>query len=99
MNRAQPLCRQFDPDTWFPTGNSGPALQEAEKAKSICRQCPIRMECLEHALVTRAEFGIWGGYDERERRLMMRQIPQSASRRSNDVNYRNRTALVRALGS
>ena len=37
-----------------------------EKAKDICRGCPIQRECFEYAL-RREDFGIWGASTERER--------------------------------
>jgi WhiB family redox-sensing transcriptional regulator len=50
---------------WFPDqGESrGP---EAEAAKQICRQCEVRAECLEWAIVHR-EAGLWSATSERER--------------------------------
>lgn len=37
-------------------------------AKSICKACTVRLECLEYAIDTRQEKGIWGGLTPRERR-------------------------------
>ena len=37
-------------------------------AKAICARCPVRDECLEYALGTRDNHGIWGGMNEMERR-------------------------------
>jgi WhiB family transcriptional regulator, redox-sensing transcriptional regulator len=39
----------------------------AKRAKAICSQCPVKVDCLEYALVHR-EKGIWGGTNTRERR-------------------------------
>jgi WhiB family redox-sensing transcriptional regulator len=41
------------------------------KAKSICRQCPVRQECLDFAMSIREPHGIWGGMTEAERRLAL----------------------------
>jgi WhiB family redox-sensing transcriptional regulator len=43
------------------------------KAKAICARCEVRAECLEYALRTREPHGIWGGLNELERRLLLRQ--------------------------
>jgi WhiB family transcriptional regulator, redox-sensing transcriptional regulator len=43
-------------------------------AKAICRECPVREECLEHALRFDERYGIWGGLTDVERR----QLPRSA---------------------
>lgn len=42
-------------------------------AKAICADCPVRIECLEYALVTGANHGIWGGLSERERKRIRHQ--------------------------
>lgn len=68
--RERGLCRDDDPEKWFPTGTTGPAQQQAEEAKTICRRCPVQKECLDVGIDT--AYGIWGGYDEDERRNMLR---------------------------
>ena len=60
-------CLQADPDTFFP--EKGGSTREA---KRICAECPVRSECLEHALEHDERFGIWGGLSERERRRLKR---------------------------
>lgn len=61
------LCREVDPDALFVQG----AAQN--RAKLICRGCPVRTECLAEALDERIEFGVWGGMTERERRALLRR--------------------------
>ena len=61
------LCRQVDPDLWFPEQGGGGAAH-VKMVKKICRECPVRQECLDLGLDER--YGIWGGYSERERRYM-----------------------------
>lgn len=58
-----------DPDLWFPEGRDS-----AEPAKSICRDCPLRAQCLDWALATREPYGVWGGADERERRKLLTRL-------------------------
>ena len=43
------------------------------QAKAICARCPVRIECLEYALLTREPHGVWGGLNEIERRMLARQ--------------------------
>ena len=57
-------CAGVDPDFFFPVSTTSP---QVEAAKAVCRPCPVRRECLEHAM-TRGEKGIWGGTDEVERK-------------------------------
>jgi len=33
------LCRDTDPDLFFPVGTTGPAIEQIENAKAVCRQC------------------------------------------------------------
>ena len=39
-----------------------------QRAVEICRGCPVRVPCLEHALENGISIGIWGGESERSRR-------------------------------
>jgi WhiB family redox-sensing transcriptional regulator len=61
------LCRQVDPELFFP--EKGGSTRDA---KATCRGCPIRAECLEYALDNDERFGVWGGLSERERRRLKR---------------------------
>ena len=42
------------------------------EAKSYCYRCPVRVECLEHAIAN-DEIGIWGGMTTTERRRETRR--------------------------
>lgn len=71
----QAACRGEDPSLFFaPNRPEGPEEREVRErqAKAICARCPVRLECLEHALRTREPYGIWGGLNEFERRLLLR---------------------------
>ncbi|MGF1648701.1 MAG: WhiB family transcriptional regulator [Kineosporiaceae bacterium] len=70
---TQAVCREDHPDALFVQG----AAQQ--QAKIVCFRCPVRAECLSHALDTRTEFGVWGGMTERERRQLLRNHPGVAS--------------------
>lgn len=62
--RESALCRQVDPELWFPEkgGDNG------SQAKRVCGGCPVRAECLEFAVESGQRAGIWGGLNERELR-------------------------------
>lgn len=62
-------CQDGDPDALFVQG------AEQNIAKRICRNCPVKYECLADALDNRIEFGVWGGMTERERRALLRRHP------------------------
>jgi len=42
-----------------------------ERAKAICRVCPVQGPCLEFAVEIREPYGIWGGLTELERRQVV----------------------------
>lgn len=72
-------CKGADPDLFFPERGAS-----TRQAKSICRECSVRDECLEFAIVSSEKFGIWGGLSERERRKIRkeRQIAAATRRRA-----------------
>ena len=39
--RHDAICRDEDPELFFPVGTSGPALMQIAEAKSVCRRCPV----------------------------------------------------------
>ena len=43
----------------------------ADRAKAICRCCPVIAECLDHALRVREPYGVWGGHTEDERARLL----------------------------
>lgn len=70
--RSVAACRSADPDLFFPISESGPAAEQAMKAKAICAACQVRRECLAFALRTGQVHGIWGGTTEDERAVVRR---------------------------
>jgi WhiB family transcriptional regulator, redox-sensing transcriptional regulator len=85
--RDQAACRCCDAELFFPPGSTGVALDQIHAAKSICQCCPVQRACLEFALATNQEAGIWGGRDEEERRRMRsawraeRRLPKGSVKR------------------
>ena len=49
-------CRVNNPELWFA---ESPA--DAERAKALCVDCPVRSLCLSGALERREPWGVWGG--------------------------------------
>lgn len=68
--RQRAACRNVEPDLFFPIGSTGPAIGQIEAAKGVCHQCEARLACLEFALATNQEAGVWGGTSEDERRKL-----------------------------
>ena len=74
------MCRDTDPSLFFPVGATGAALDQIAAAKGVCMQCAARPECLEFALESNQDSGVWGGLSEDERRQIRRE--RKAARRT-----------------
>ncbi len=70
--RDRAACLDLDPELWFPVGLTGPAVEQAERAKAVCAGCDVVANCLAWALETGQANGIWGGKTEDERRALRR---------------------------
>ncbi len=75
------LCFGADTSMFFPEQGSG-TTREAKEAISMCKKCPVRVECLMHALNLPESFGIWGGLTYRSRLKILRKY-------SSPVSYEN----------
>ncbi|MGV9271429.1 WhiB family transcriptional regulator [Kitasatospora sp. NPDC003701] len=66
-------CRGADTSLFFhPSGERGKAHDEREEdAKRVCQGCPVRRQCLRHALEVREPYGVWGGLTETERAALL----------------------------
>ena len=71
--RVDAACRDTDPDLFFPVGTTGPAIEQIASAKAVCGECDAQSECLEFALATNQDSGVWGGTSEEERRKLRKQ--------------------------
>lgn len=67
QNDAQ--CVGVDPDLFFPERGAS-----TRPAKTICRHCPVQVDCLVFAICNGAKHGIYGGTSERERRRIRRRL-------------------------
>jgi WhiB family redox-sensing transcriptional regulator len=70
--RRVAACRNTEPDLFFPVGTTGPAVDQIEAAKRVCRSCEALEPCLDFALATNQESGVWGGTSEEARRILSR---------------------------
>ncbi|HVF06071.1 MAG TPA: WhiB family transcriptional regulator [Frankiaceae bacterium] len=79
--RHRALCRDEDPELFFPIGTTGPAAQQVEDAKAVCQRCDVVSDCLQWALETGQDAGVWGGTSEEERRAIKRRANARARAR------------------
>lgn len=61
------VCRRADTRVFYPDSD-----RQARAAKAWCAACPVRPDCLEHALSVGERWGVWGGATEDERRALRR---------------------------
>lgn len=73
------LCAQVAPDLFYPERGESP-----RQAKQICATCPVRQECLAHALTHNEEHGIWGGTTPYERYRRNGGLPKPWRERPRD---------------
>lgn len=79
--RLKAGCADKNTNFWFPdqTGHGF----AAQRALEICRnECPVRAECLEHAMSLPEYHGIWGGLTAPQRHELRRRptrTPREAS--------------------
>lgn len=70
---AEGNCRLHPPATFFPSDGVG-----VDRARKICKGCPVVGMCLDYALDARIDHGVWGGCSERERRRILKRRRQDA---------------------
>lgn len=63
-----------DPDAMFDTTTAG-----IEAAKTVCGRCVAIERCLQWALETGEEHGVWGGLSDKERRQLRRRAARPIS--------------------
>lgn len=71
--RDDAICRDTDPELFFPVGTTGHALVQIDRAQEVCGECTVSQPCLDFALDTNQDSGIWGGLTEEERRVIRRR--------------------------
>ena len=54
-------------------GENHAEINAISLAKTVCHRCPSENECLEYALDSNQDNGVWGGRSEEERRAIRRQ--------------------------
>lgn len=70
-------CRVHDAELWFA---ESPA--DVERAKALCLDCPVRIECLAGALERREPWGVWGGELFLAGAVIPRKRPRGRPRKS-----------------
>ena len=66
--RSQGLCFGNNSELFFPTGTIGPSQVQTQRAKVVCRSCPVVASCLQWAITAGSQEGVLGGTTPEERR-------------------------------
>lgn len=71
--QSRAACRGVDTETFYRADFERGARQarREERAKQICRTCPVMEQCLQWALEAREPYGIWGGMSPDEREALL----------------------------
>lgn len=78
-----------------PNGKTVEQLRDEANApaKQACAQCPVKTPCLFHAMYANEDKGVWGGMDEKERKVYATTLgirpvvePRGFIRRSENEN-------------
>jgi len=77
--RLHAICKDSNAELFFPIGSTGHALEMIDAAKEVCQKCTVAEPCLQFALDTNQEAGVWGGFTEEERRVIRRERQTVAS--------------------
>lgn len=97
--RQNATCREYDPELFFPAGETGIHVLQAREAKAVCRRCPVMETCLNWAMETRQQ-GVWGGTTETDRDSLRRRAarrrnrPAPAPARTEQTAFEDRTIDV-----
>lgn len=56
-----------------PTENFFPRTRGiSKKTIEICKECPVKWDCLNYSIINTIEYGIWGGLTETQRLPLIR---------------------------
>ena len=69
------LCSEL----FFPVCSSMKAIKQSNEAKAICNECVVKIDCLEYAILTNQDSGVWGGTTEEERKSLRREYRKNGS--------------------
>lgn len=85
--REQAICFGLEPGLFFTEQDDDGTgtYANSKHAKDVCRQCPVRLECLVTAYDNKEEFGIWGGTTPGERRPS--RYKQTLQTVKNEIEY------------
>lgn len=72
------LCYQSGLELFFPDDKED-ARAKTPKAKAVCLSapCPVRDVCLQYALETESQYGVWGGTTRSDRKRILKYLAET----------------------
>lgn len=61
-------CLDLDLVVFYPKRTKRGQSLDTDPAKEICEECPVRKTCLAFAIAHDIPYGVWGGWDWRDRK-------------------------------
>ena len=72
--RVEAACKYLPTELFFPIGHGPRAQAQTSVAKAVCNACSVRSQCLDYAMAANAQYGVFGGTSEEERREVRRRV-------------------------
>ena len=66
--KDQANCKNVDTNVFFPNDMGQIKPEKMTEALHYCFSCPVKEQCLEYAINSNIQVGIWGGMSTRARR-------------------------------
>jgi WhiB family redox-sensing transcriptional regulator len=72
----QGACVDVDPESFFLEPNMRGKEKRTREvtAIAICNTCPVKQQCLDHALKVPEAYGVWGGMTEEQRHVLAKKL-------------------------
>ena len=70
------LCKEVSDkqkQDFFPLKDDGGGKRQVNRARKVCADCPVVVECLHAALSTNERYGVWGMTSPKQRLIMRRK--------------------------
>jgi WhiB family transcriptional regulator, redox-sensing transcriptional regulator len=87
-------CRDVNPNLFFPEDPKFRIKDEPGNPGEYCMHCPVRVACLDFALLIELRDGIYGGTNEHQRRQMINDSTTIRRRLGRLDRQRKREQLI-----
>jgi WhiB family redox-sensing transcriptional regulator len=67
-------AREGNHEIFFPEVKQGHTHGEYKRAKEICLNCQVRLDCVDFIIRNPTRWGVWGGYNPSDRKMLSKLI-------------------------